>query len=61
MLGIFGIHFNITVFPQTIDPLIENEASDYADNLYYWVYVVNQTISEGASLTASSYIYTNVD
>lgn len=40
VFGLFGMNFNLTVFPQTIDPLIENESSDYADNLLYWVFPV---------------------
>ena len=40
LYGIFGMHFDISLFEKTIDPLLENAASDYASNILYWVYSI---------------------
>lgn len=38
--GMFGIHFNTTLFAQTIDPLLENRQRNYVDGTSYFVYPV---------------------
>ena len=59
LYGIFGMHFDISLFEKTIDPLLENAASDYASNILYWVYSIKQTLNEGNTVTADSSIYEN--
>ena len=57
--GIIGIHFNITIFEKTIDPLIENENSDYRNNVLYWVYPIRQYVEQGKDMTVTDYIHEN--
>jgi hypothetical protein len=42
--GLFGIHFNTTLFAQTIDPLLENRQRNYVDGTCYWVYPIRQVV-----------------
>ena len=39
--------------------MIENESSDYADNLAYWVYSIKNTLEVGESVTYDNPIYNN--
>ena len=41
--------------------MIENESSDYADNILYWVYSVKNTLNDGQEVTYDSYIYNNTE
>ena len=59
LYGLFGMHFDIDLFKKTIDPLLENEASDYTSNILYWVYSVKQTLNDGNTVTADSAIFKN--
>ena len=45
--GIIGMHFDLSLFEKTIDPLLENEGSDYAQNIQYWIYSVKRTLADG--------------
>ena len=53
------MHFDISIFEKTIDPLLENEASDYASNIQYWIYSVKGTLADGETVTVDSPIYMN--
>ena len=53
------MHFDMNIFEKTIEPLLQNESTDYAKSIQYWVYSVKSTLADGRQVTYDSAIYTN--